>query len=216
MACNCNEVRTIILNGLCDCNNGNNSSGGGQENAVQKKYVDQEGLVFYTQLLQVALEKTLNGFDRIAVDADNVLHIIYKDGSESTLMMNPANATVKGPVKLSDSTTDKTDGVSGGVAATPKAVATVMETLKKILDDPSKLFDGSMTGNASEPLDPVVLKKVVNYLIELGGGLGIDKDGKIFVDFDSMPTDKFANMMKSLKSLLPMREETKMIQINRS
>ena len=54
----CNDIRTIILNNLCDCNNGNggnNGAGGNEGETPKKKYLDQYGAKFLLQLLFLLL-----------------------------------------------------------------------------------------------------------------------------------------------------------------
>lgn len=41
-------------------------------------------------------------------------------------------------------------------------------------------------------------------MTQQGGGLSVDAAGQLFVDFDSMPTDKFEALLKSLKMLVPL------------
>lgn len=39
----------------------------------------------------------------------------------------------------------------------------------------------------------------INPFVQDGGGIGIDADGKMFVDFSLMPTDKFENLLKQIR-----------------
>ena len=45
---------------------------------------------------------------------------------------------------------------------------------------------------------PCTLQQLSSSLVESGGGLSIDSNGQIFVDFNSMPTDKFEKLLESL------------------
>lgn len=53
-------------------------------------------------------------------------------------------------------------------------------------------------------MDPAIMRSVVLSMVQQGGGIGVDSNGQLFVDFDSMPTDKFEAMLKSLKMLVPL------------
>lgn len=43
------------------------------------------------------------------------------------------------------------------------------------------------------------MQQIVLNMVQEGGGLSVDKSGKIYVDFDNMPTDKFEAMLKSIR-----------------
>lgn len=53
-------------------------------------------------------------------------------------------------------------------------------------------------------MDPAIMRAVVLNMVQQGGGLAVDQNGQLYVDFDSMPTDKFEAMLKSLKMLVPL------------
>ena len=53
-------------------------------------------------------------------------------------------------------------------------------------------------------MDPAIMRNVVLSMVQQGGGIGVDANGQLYVDFDSMPTDKFEAMLKSLKMLVPL------------
>lgn len=53
-------------------------------------------------------------------------------------------------------------------------------------------------------MDPAIMRAVVLSMVQQGGGIGVDSAGQLYVDFDSMPTNKFEAMLKSLKMLVPL------------
>lgn len=62
-------------------------------------------------------------------------------------------------------------------------------------------------------MDPAIMRAVVLSMVQPGGGIGVDSGGQLYVDFDSMPTDKFEAMLKSLKMLVPL-DATKTLYVS--
>lgn len=65
----------------------------------------------------------------------------------------------------------------------------------------------SATGKLSvdfASMDPAIMRAVVLSMVQQGGGLAVDQNGQLFVDFDTMPTDKFEALLKSLKMQVPL------------
>lgn len=58
----------------------------------------------------------------------------------------------------------------------------------------NRLYALTYTGSAWQ-----IQGDLTEACIQEGGGLSVDEDGKLFVDFDSMPTDKFEAMLKSIR-----------------
>ena len=58
----------------------------------------------------------------------------------------------------------------------------------------NRLYALTYTGSAWQ-----IQGDITEACIQEGGGLSVDEDGKLFVDFDSMPTDKFEAMLKSIR-----------------
>ncbi|OUO51676.1 hypothetical protein B5F76_09330, partial [Desulfovibrio sp. An276] len=58
----------------------------------------------------------------------------------------------------------------------------------------NRLYALTYTGTAWQ-----IQGDITEACIQDGGGLSVDEDGKLFVDFDSMPTDKFEAMLKSIR-----------------
>ena len=63
-------------------------------------------------------------------------------------------------------------------------------------------------------IDDNILRAAVIRMVQEGGGLSVDEQGQLYVDFDSMPTDKFEAMMASLRMLVPL-EANKTIYVNK-
>lgn len=53
-------------------------------------------------------------------------------------------------------------------------------------------------------MDPAIMRAVVYAMTQQGGGLSVDGNGQLYVDFDSMPTDKFEALLASLKMQTPL------------
>ena len=53
-------------------------------------------------------------------------------------------------------------------------------------------------------MDPAIMRGVVLSMVQQGGGIAVDGNGQIYVDFDSMPTAKFESLLKSLKMQIPL------------
>lgn len=53
-------------------------------------------------------------------------------------------------------------------------------------------------------MDPNIMRSVVLSMVQQGGGIAVDQSGKLYVDFDSMPTAKFESLLKSLKMQIPL------------
>lgn len=58
--------------------------------------------------------------------------------------------------------------------------------------------DGKLVLNFSQ-LTPAQKEDLVSQIVQEDGGLSVDENGQIYVDFDSMPTDKFEAMLKSIR-----------------
>lgn len=53
-------------------------------------------------------------------------------------------------------------------------------------------------------MDPAIMRSVVLSMVQEGGGIGVDSNGQLYVDFANMPTDKFEEMLTSLKMQVPL------------
>ena len=53
-------------------------------------------------------------------------------------------------------------------------------------------------------MDPAIMRNVVLSMVQQGGGISVDGQGKLYVDFDNMPTAKFEALLKSLKMQIPL------------
>lgn len=47
-------------------------------------------------------------------------------------------------------------------------------------------------------MDPAIMRGIVLAMVQEGGGIGVDANGQLFVDFENMPTDKFEAMLAAI------------------
>lgn len=142
------------------------------------------GMVGYASKTNAGLAQVGDG---IEVDDKGVISIT----KESLLkLIGLATATEPGLVTLSDSTTADELDATAGVAATPAAVAALRRMLEGLMNDPSSMFEG---------LTPEELKKLLALLIKENGGLGMDEEGHLYVDFNKMPKDDFEALLRTLR-----------------
>lgn len=113
---------------------------------------------------------------------------------------------VNGITTLSDAT-DRLDlDETKNVAATPKAVASILsEQLSNYIEDVIKEggglkvdSDGKIVIDFSK-LSESQITDLSETIVQEGGGLAVDENGQIYVDFSTMPTDKFEAMLQSIR-----------------
>lgn len=90
---------------------------------------------------------------------------------------------------------------------TPAQLTTLANALRKSGGGLSVGSDGKLSVDFAS-MDPAIMQQVVLDMIDTEGGLAVyssgAKRGKMYVDFENMPTDKFEKMMKDLKMLVPL------------
>ena len=90
---------------------------------------------------------------------------------------------------------------------TPAQLTTLANALRKSGGGMSVGSDGKLSVDFAS-MDPAIMQQVVLDMIDTEGGLAVyssgSKRGKMYVDFENMPTDKFEKMMKDLKMLVPL------------
>lgn len=65
-------------------------------------------------------------------------------------------------------------------------------------------------------MDPAIMRSVVLSMVQQGGGIAVDQSGKLYVDFSSMPTDKFEELLSSLKMQVPLESSLSLYVNNQS
>ena len=153
---------------------------------------------------------------KILSEAVNVVsgdsgNVITKGSDKGAYMSSAALASIIGSMPSSQTQSllasfadGQTIVVSGGKlvvdpTAAPKAKLQAITTALRKAG--GGLSVDSSTGKLSvdfASMDPGIMRAVVLSMVQQGGGLAVDSSGKLYVDFSTMPDDKFNKLKDSL------------------
>lgn len=158
------------------------------------RFVSADNLYYYTELMNRfvsdQVKDELNEFiDDISVEGDGIV-IRFSDGTKKVLPLEACKCSFSDVADASKDAASKT-------AATPKALANAVKTLQDAINA-KKANPADLAGEGLQVKDNKLAVKP-DALIKANGGLAVDNNGDIYVDFTKLPASEIEKVMKTLK-----------------